>query len=670
MTPTIPTRIFLPLDGTAQHGTVVIISDSRRILRTTMQPTVRICVLFVVLGALSTYSAETVSVDTGISEKKPLPQENVNLAEGTTVATDVTSSVSDIIPAVSDAAPMRVEKTEVKENNVQNVNTGTEKTEMTGESEKTVLKRDPEDLSGLNYIVEEAEKKFEAGLPNLQEASNALDAVGKSAEALVLPEDAIKAEPELLKAKENEEKLQQSMEQQQQEVKEQKEENQLQHQNNQQQRTSSLRSSEVDVVHSVNNVNSVRNVDSRFSLQATREENEEWYDTFGDYKFEMVSTPTRWLELNLCSYNTTTGTATVGVTSMIPLDVCHLSAHNDGKFMGGSDQDHTTGHHISYKANITANGLLSIFYDYDCDDNTTSFNNTLKEKFLGHINTTESCSWDAVKGDPMYSAKIHEQTTIPSPPSYNGHLEKWYSDASCSTMSGWSFVKSNSCVRDKSRMFFATSNPNGSPFYISASDGTAGSGGEIVYFGESEYYCNGTSASKEGKLGTFGSCTSGLQVLKNNPNNTVIGEIGLGSHFKSSWLPNLDESKTDAVDIALTGDVDALSALMDSKGVEFLMQDNFGETAASISSVNGNLDSLKLLVTRGKIPVDATGNTGNSLLTWAAKYGKIDVVNYLITQDADLYIKNNDGKSALMLAYENGYRSIANALLAAGASVF
>ena len=149
-----------------------------------------------------------------------------------------------------------------------------------------------------------------------------------------------------------------------------------------------------------------------------------------------------------------------------------------------------------------------------------------------------------------------------------------------------------------------------------------------------------------------------------------MGELGLGTHFKAAWLPALDETTQDAVDIALTGDVDALSALMDSKGVEFLMQDNYGVTAASISAVKGNLDAVKLLVTRGGVSIDATGNTGNSFLTWAAKYGKIDLVNYLIQQNAKLDVKNKDGKSALMLAYENGYRNIANALLAAGASAF
>lgn len=625
-----------------------------------MQSTLRLCVLFVLLGALST-SAQ--SVDAAAVEMKPLSSENIELTETTTVPADVT--------------PIKIEETKEaivassSTENAQDMMTETETAEIKEKAEKTALKRDPEDLSGLNYIVQEAEKKFERGLPSLQEASKALDTLGKAEEALLIPRDAIQAEPELLKSKEIEEKTQQTEQQpQQQETREEKQENQLQQQINQQQRTSSLRSGDIEeVAHSVNNVNSIHHRASRVSLQATREENEEWYNLFGEYKFDMVSTPSRWLELNLCSYDTTTGASTIGATSMIPLDVCHLSAYNDGKSMPDSNTDSNTGHYISYKANITASGLLSIFYDYDCNTNTTRFNDTLKEQFLGHINTTDSCSMDLVNGDPMYSAKIHSQTTIPSPPSYNGRLEKWYTDYTCTTMSGWNFVKSDSCVRDRSRMIFSTNNPDGHPFYVSATDGTVGSGGDIIYFEEREYNCTGSNSSENRTLGTF-SCTEGLEVLKEDANYTVMGEVGLGRYFQSAWLPALDESTTDAVDIALTGDVDALSALMDAKGVEFLMQDNFGETAASISSVKGNLDSVKLLVTRGKISIDATGNTGNSLLTWAAGYGKIDVVNYLIAQNADLNIKNNDGKSALMLAYEKGYKSIANALLAAGASVF
>jgi len=605
------------------------------------------------LGALST-SAQT--VDAVASETKPPSPENVERTEVSAVATET--------PAIKmESMKEKIESSTEKSSQYAEGNSEMpQNTENTGQA---ISKRDPEDLSGLNYIFEETEKKFESGLPSLDEASKALDALGKSAESLVIPEDAIKAEPELLKAEE-EEKLQQKQEQRQIGEKQEQEE----HQQHQKLQTSSLRSGENGVVNSVNNVNSIHHGGSKVSLQG-REENEEWYDAFGEYKFDMVSTPTRWLELNLCSYDKATGATTVGATSMIPLDVCHLSAYHRGKSMTVPSSNHDSGHYVSYKANITTSGLLSIFYDYDCNDDTTRFNATLQQDdFFGHINTTDSCSLDSVNGNPMYSAKIHHQTTIPSPPSYNGRLEKWYSDNSCSSMSGWNFVKSDTCIQDKSRMIFTTNNPSGYPFYVSGTDGTGGSGGEIVSFSAGGYTCVGSNSSESRTLGTFRSCTSGLAVLKDNLNYTVMGEIGLGSHFESDWLPPLDEATMDAVDITLTGDVDALSALMDSKGVEFLMKNNLGATAASISSVKGNLDTIKLLVTRGGVSVDAIGDTGNSMLTWAAGYGKVDVVNYLIAQNADLNVKNNDGKSALMLAYEKGYKSIANALLAAGASVF
>lgn len=630
-----------------------------------MQPILRLCLLVVALRVISSTAENPGAAVSEIPTLAEAEKENTKTNEATTATIAAEAFVPETPPPKAQEIEMGPGVASV--GNVEKVEENSDEVQVAGATEthekKTVLKRDPEDLSGLNYVVEEVANKFEEGLPNLNEASVAVESLGKSAEALVIPEDAIEAEPALLEAKETAEKQQHQPQQPQQplEVTEVKRE-QLQ--------TSSLRSSNNEVVHNVNNVNSISNGGSRVSLQA-REDNEDWYDTFGEYKFEVVSIPTRWLELNLCSYNATSGAATVGATSMIPLDVCHKSAYHKGKSMGDHDTADLDGHHISYKANITANGLLSIFYDYDCDENSTSFNSTLSQQLLfGHINTTYSCSWDPEEGNPMYSAKIYNQTTIPSPPSYNGRLETWYSDGSCGTMSGWNFVKSDACVRDESKMMFSTNNPSGNPFYVTATDGTAANGGEIISFPGSNHFCTGSNSTEDRKLGTTSICSEGYTVLKDDANYTVMGELGLGTHFKAAWLPALDETTQDAVDIALTGDVDALSALMDSKGVEFLMQDNYGVTAASISAVKGNLDAVKLLVTRGGVSIDATGNTGNSFLTWAAKYGKIDLVNYLIQQNAKLDVKNKDGKSALMLAYENGYRNIANALLAAGASAF
>lgn len=105
-------------------------------------------------------------------------------------------------------------------------------------------------------------------------------------------------------------------------------------------------------------------------------------------------------------------------------------------------------------------------------------------------------------------------------------------------------------------------------------------------------------------------------------------------------------------------------------GVSALLADNIGNTAAAIAAFNGNLDTVKLLTTRGKVNLDETGNTGNSLLIWAATFGKLDVVTYLAESGADVNIKNKEGKSALDMAYINGKSEVIAYLLRFGAKIY
>ena len=46
---------------------------------------------------------------------------------------------------------------------------------------------------------------------------------------------------------------------------------------------------------------------------------------------------------------------------------------------------------------------------------------------------------------------------------------------------------------------------------------------------------------------------------------------------------------------------------------------------------------------------------GNTPLIMAAQYGQGPVVEYLLQNKADMNIQNNEGKSPLMIAKENGH---------------
>ena len=84
------------------------------------------------------------------------------------------------------------------------------------------------------------------------------------------------------------------------------------------------------------------------------------------------------------------------------------------------------------------------------------------------------------------------------------------------------------------------------------------------------------------------------------------------------------------------------------------------------ASENNNLERLKLLVDEG-VYIDIRDEYGKTALMLASEYGHSEVVKYLIDKGTDINAKNNDGKTALMLASENGHSEVAELLKANGA---
>ena len=238
--------------------------------------------------------------------------------------------------------------------------------------------RDPIDLSGFNSLGMKTETEtMGVFVPTVNPVEEAVQTLEKQVEELVLPSDAIKAEPALLQEK--------------------------------QQRAAAASVSSHQGKKALN-------------LQAS-EENEEWWNTFGEYdgsSYPTVENPTRWLELRLCTYDNTSDTflQDPGAISAIPLDVCFESGYNGGtSFVDGGE---ASSHFVSWKANVTASGVVSAFIDFDCNNTETAVNATLANP-QGFINATATCSSDS----PFYSAKIHD--SMPIAPGYNGYIERWLS---------------------------------------------------------------------------------------------------------------------------------------------------------------------------------------------------------------------------------------------------
>jgi ankyrin repeat protein len=79
--------------------------------------------------------------------------------------------------------------------------------------------------------------------------------------------------------------------------------------------------------------------------------------------------------------------------------------------------------------------------------------------------------------------------------------------------------------------------------------------------------------------------------------------------------------------------------------------DRLKKTAAAYAAGNGCVECMQALLAAG-VTVNARLHNDLTLLMWAAPYGQVAMVNYLLEQGADKNAKDNRGQTALDLARE------------------
>jgi hypothetical protein len=79
--------------------------------------------------------------------------------------------------------------------------------------------------------------------------------------------------------------------------------------------------------------------------------------------------------------------------------------------------------------------------------------------------------------------------------------------------------------------------------------------------------------------------------------------------------------------------------------------DRVKKTAATYAAGNGCVECMQALFAAG-ITVNARLDNDLTLLMWAAPYGQVAMVNYLLQQGADKNAQDNRGQTAFDLARE------------------
>ncbi len=100
-------------------------------------------------------------------------------------------------------------------------------------------------------------------------------------------------------------------------------------------------------------------------------------------------------------------------------------------------------------------------------------------------------------------------------------------------------------------------------------------------------------------------------------------------------------------------------------GVNALIKAIFG-----VLSDSGSIDAVKLLIEKGmdvNYAIEAENAKGFTALMFAVRWGKIDVIEYLISVGADVNVKDSEGVTPLSIAEEEKFTEIINLLIKSGA---
>lgn len=121
------------------------------------------------------------------------------------------------------------------------------------------------------------------------------------------------------------------------------------------------------------------------------------------------------------------------------------------------------------------------------------------------------------------------------------------------------------------------------------------------------------------------------------------------------------------IKFSMQGDIGQVRSLADA-GVNLNAATEKGLTALMLSSLQGHIEVVRLLLTSKKVDVNAKDVSGTTSLMAASKRGHAEVVKLLLDSDAKLDIQSEQGMTALAMAAMDGHAEVVSLLVGRGAN--
>ena len=103
--------------------------------------------------------------------------------------------------------------------------------------------------------------------------------------------------------------------------------------------------------------------------------------------------------------------------------------------------------------------------------------------------------------------------------------------------------------------------------------------------------------------------------------------------------------------------------IIENVGIEKVLANNYVYTALVTSIYYNFANVVNGIFLLTSLPINTQGRLGNTPLMWAAYFDRPSIVEWLLINQADVDIRNNQGENALDLAKKQGNREVMTLLI-------